>query len=112
MDEFGQGLTLSMIGILITFSALGLLILLILALKVLFPERGDDQDTSHSNLGQVSGLVTDREELRKKAAVAGVVILLNRRSNLMKGKLGSELEKPVGNWWQRGLDRIHNKEGL
>ena len=111
MDEFGQGLTLSMIGILITFSALGLLILLILALKILFPERGD-QDTSHPNIGQVSGLVTDREDLRKKAAAAGVVILLNQRSYLMKGKLGSELEKPVGKWWQRGLDRIHNKEGL
>ncbi len=39
MNELGQGLTLSGIGILITFIALGVLIGLILLLKALFPVR-------------------------------------------------------------------------
>jgi len=47
LSELGQGLSLSGIGILITFSALGILILLILVLKALFPVKGDDLVVSH-----------------------------------------------------------------
>ncbi len=49
MTEIGQGLTLSGIGILITFSALGILILLILVLKTLFPVKEVDSLTSLTN---------------------------------------------------------------
>lgn len=112
MSEIGQGLSLSGIGIMITFSALGILILLILVLKTLFPVRGDDLEVSHPEKTPPSGIDPAREELRKKAAAAGVAVLLSKRSFSRKGSLGSELEKPVGKWWQRGLDRIHGKEKL
>jgi len=112
LSEFGQGLSLSGIGILITFSALGILILLILVLKVLFPVKGDDFVKSHPGITPPSGTDPDREELRKKAAAAGVAVLLSKRSFSRTGGLGSELEKPVGHWWQRGLDQIHGKERL
>ena len=110
MSEISQGLSLSGIGILITFSALGILILLILLLKVLFPEKGDDLRTDKSEKGPTSDLTPAREELRKKAAAAGVAILLSKESSAKRGNLGSELERPVGQWWQRGLDRIQGKE--
>ena len=112
MNELGQGLSLSGIGILITFSALGILILLILILKALFPVKDDGLVVSHKEGTPTSGTDPDREELRKKAAAAGVAVLLSKRSNSRKGGLGSELEKPVGKWWQRGLDQIHGKERL
>ena len=112
MSEFGQGLSLSGIGILITFSALGILILLILILKALFPTRGDGHEVSRPAEIPPTATDLDREELRKKAAAAGVVVLLSNRSIARKSRLGSELEKPVGKWWQRGLDRIHDKERL
>lgn len=112
MSELGQGLWLSGIGILITFSALGILILLILILKALFPITGDDLVAPHLDGTPSSGTDLDREELRKKAAAAGVAVLLRKRSFSRKGGLGSELEKPVGKWWQRGLDQIHGKERL
>lgn len=112
MSELGQGLSLSGIGILITFSALGILILLILVLKALFPVKGDDLEVSHPDETSLSGTDPDREELRKKAAAAGVAVLLSKRSFSRRGGLGSELEKPVGKWWQRGLDQIHGKERL
>ena len=112
MSEFGQGLSLSGIGILITFSALGILILLILILKALFPVKGDDHEVSQPGETSPSGTDPDREELRKKAAAAGVAVLMSKRSFPGKSRLGSELEKPVGKWWQRGLDRIHGKEKL
>ena len=96
----------------ITFSALGILILLILILKALFPTRGDGHEVSRPAEIPPTATDLDREELRKKAAAAGVVVLLSNRSIARKSRLGSELEKPVGKWWQRGLDRIHDKERL
>jgi len=112
VSEIGQGLSLSGIGILITFSALGILILLILILKALFPVRGNDLDVSHPGETPPSGIDPDREVLKKKAAAAGVAVLSSKKSFTGKGGLGSELEKPVGIWWQRGLVRIHGKERL
>ena len=112
MNEFGQGLTLSGIGILITFSALGILIILILILKALFPERSGDLESSHPEIIRSSKANLDRESLTKKAAAAAVAVLLHDRSFTQNGGLGSELEKPVGTWWHRGLDRIHGKERL
>jgi len=110
LNEIGQGLSLSGIGILITFSALGILILLILLLKALFPERGDDLDISPPDETPPTGIDPDREVLKKKAAAAGVAVLLRKRSFSRKSGLGSELEKPVNQWWQSGLDRIQGKE--
>jgi hypothetical protein len=110
LNEFGLGLSLSGIGILITFSALGILILLILILKALFPAKENDLEISRSDKSPVFQDDPSREELRKKASAAGVAVLLRNRSISGKGGLGSELEKPVNAWWQRGLVRIQGKE--
>jgi Na+-transporting methylmalonyl-CoA/oxaloacetate decarboxylase gamma subunit len=112
LSEIGQGLSLSGIGILITFSALGILILLILLLKALFPGREKELVPVPTEKNPLSGIDPVREDLRKKAAAAGVAVLLSKRTFTGKGGLGSELEKPVGKWWQRGLDQIHGKERL
>ena len=107
LNELNQGLALSGIVILITFSALGILILLILLLKLIFPTRSMDP------VNQVqSDPDPSREDLLKQAAAAGVAILIKGNQSPKRGSLGSLLEKPVGQWWQKGLDRIHNKERL
>lgn len=106
MSEFGQGLTLSGAGILITFGALGVLICLILILKVIFPARVKEQadfQPTERDLDQKMGL-------RRRAAAAGVAVLLSDRSCSETGALGSILETPPGEWWRQGLDRIHGKE--
>lgn len=107
MSELNQGLTLSGIGILITFSALGILILLILLLKFLFPTRSMDPVNKVQSDPDPS-----REDLLKQAAAAGVAILMKGNQSIRRGSLGDLLEKPVGQWWLKGLDRIHNKERL
>lgn len=110
MNEFGQGLTLSGIGILITFSALGILILLILILKALFPAEENDLDLAGLEEPAIFRNDASKEEIRMKAAAAGVAVLLRKSAASGKGGLGSELEKPVNAWWQQGLDRIQGKE--
>ncbi len=106
MSEFGQGLTLSGAGILITFGALGVLIVLILVLKALFPARIKKQADF-----QPSEPDPDQKmELRRRASAVGVAVLLRDRSSSETGALGSVLEIPPGEWWRQGLDRIHGKE--
>ncbi len=106
MSEFGQGLTLSGIGILITFGALGTLILLILVLKTLFPGRVEK--LADSNLDPTGS--ASKAALRKRAAAAGVAALLAKESKSQEGNLGKILETPPGDWWRKRLDRIHGKE--
>ena len=104
MTEIGQGLILSGIGILITFSALGILILVIFSLKVIFPEK-------RAVLDPGKDLKEDpkRESLRKQAAAAGVAALL-MHSGKKSSALGKILESPPTNWWGEAINRIHNKE--
>ena len=105
MSDFGQGLLLSGIGILVTFSALGSLILLILLLKVLFPAKKVDE------AGFVSGYEIDqREVLKEQAAAAAVAALLDQFKGVKRSSLGALLEEKPGNWWQQGVDRVQGKE--
>ncbi len=101
MSELGQGLTLSGIGILITFSALGILIVLILVLKALFPEKAGTAEKEES--------AGERQVLLKRAAGVGVAALRERRSSSQEKSLGKLLEDSPGRWWRKGLDRVHGR---
>jgi hypothetical protein len=103
VNELGQGLTLSLIGILVTFAALGTLILLALFLKRVLPPQ--DQVKAAGGLEGAG-----REALKAQAAAAGVAALLEGKKASGKGDLGRLLERPVGNWWKKGIDRIQGKE--
>ena len=105
MNEFGQGLNLSGIGILVTFSALGILIILIYLLKVIFPAKQNEIDAYPSRFK-----IHDRESLKEQAAAVAVAALLDRERESRKSSLGSVLEDPIGNWWQKRTGRNHAKE--
>jgi len=110
LNEIGQGLVLSGIGIVITFSALGILILIILLLKRMFPVAGAALNSDSSEFIDRSEDQSDRERLKTvaAAAVAGA-ITLQKRKDPARG-LGEVLESPPGNWWFKMLDRIQTKE--
>ena len=110
MSDLSQGLALSGYGILITFSALGILIGLILLLKALFPHRDtiSKREESQSDLTEPPEL--DRKELLKRAAAAGVSVLIQQENRAGRGSLGKLLEDPTTDWWRKGVDRIQGKE--
>ena len=110
MNEIGQGLILSGIGIVITFSALGILILLIVLLKTIFP-AGQVVRTSETETPEIPGEdQSDREKKQKIAAAAAAVALSLHQDKNRSSGLGRVLESPPGNWWYKKLDRIHFKE--
>jgi len=110
LNEIGQGLVLSGIGIVITFLALGILILVILLLKRMFPVAGAALDYDSSEFLDRSEDQSDRERLKTVAAAAAAgAITLQKRKDPARG-LGEVLETPPGNWWFKMLDRNQTKE--
>jgi Na+-transporting methylmalonyl-CoA/oxaloacetate decarboxylase gamma subunit len=95
MEAFSTGLQLSLFGIVITFLALGLLILVIALLQVLFPAPKQEEETSP---------VSAEPPLEEKGPDARVVALTaawwywqNKRSS----SLGKLLEKGPGKRWRK-----------
>ncbi len=110
MNEIGQGLILSGIGIVITFSSLGILILLIVLLKTIFP-AGQAGRKVETEISEIPGEEQSaRERKQKIAAAAAAVALILDKDKDRSGGLGEVLENPPGNWWYKKLDRIHFKE--
>ena len=110
MNELGQGLSISAIGILITFSALAILIGLIVLLRWIFPPKGFDSSRRGRFTDNLPPDLQEQEELRRRAAAAGVALLLERKRTTGHKNLGKLLETPVTGWWQKGLDRVQGKE--
>lgn len=109
MSELTQGLTISGFGILITFSALGILIGLIVLLKLFFP-AASDQAPVESGQGDTFSHPVEKEKLSQQAAGVAVGVLLSQKDRSDRGNLGKLLEEPPGSWWRQGLDRVQGKE--
>lgn len=108
-EAIWQGLKLSVMGISLTFAALGLLILAMWALERAFrvqqlvPEEREPAETP-----VVSTLERDTEEEEIVAAIS--VALAHLRSlDICRSGLGSTLEAERSAWWTGG--RLHRQPG-
>ncbi|MFP3854121.1 MAG: OadG family transporter subunit [Anaerolineales bacterium] len=100
MDLLLQGLTLSITGILVTFSSLGLLILIIIGLQRLFPAEEDlmagaESTTSVSLPDTMSPTDLDPEV----AAAIAIAVEHFRAMEYEVSGIGSSLEQGPGAWW-------------
>lgn len=96
MTIIEQGLLISLLGLLLTFLALGLLILTIVVLQRLFnPTSAAPAEPEPPSARQSE----DDSELA--AAIAAAVLLLKKETRLSSA-LGSTLETGPGRWWQQG----------
>jgi Na+-transporting methylmalonyl-CoA/oxaloacetate decarboxylase gamma subunit len=91
MTLIQQGLTISGLGVVITFLALGLLIGVIYLLKWIFRVIPADVD-----LAEIEPLRMARE--RAVAIAVAAWYLDNKRAR----SLGERLTRKRGNWWQHG----------
>ena len=100
MGDIAQGLTLSVIGMTITFAALGLLILTIVVLNHLFrphPLVSDEEELEETQT--LSSSLQDTEDEEIVAAIA--VVLALRSLDVSRSGLGTALEAGRGPWWMR-----------
>ena len=98
MGDIAQGLTLSIIGLTITFAALGLLILTIVVLNHLFRPRPLVSDDGE--LGGTQGLNSSVRGIEDEEIVAAIAVVLALRSlDSSRSGLGTALEAGRGPWW-------------
>lgn len=104
MDLLTQGLILSLTGITVTFSSLGVLILIIIGLKRLF---GGPAPVKASVPGQAG--LTEVPAAAEEAQVAALAVAIElARSRLQStSALGASLEAGRGAWWrQAGIPTV------
>jgi Na+-transporting methylmalonyl-CoA/oxaloacetate decarboxylase gamma subunit len=89
-----QGLLISLLGLMLTFLALGMLILTIVILQRLF----NPLPALPSMPGSVAGAPSDVDE-EAVAAIAAAVLVLRTRDR-RSSTLGRALEAGPGRWWQ------------
>lgn len=100
MDELTQGLIISLLGVVITFLALGSLVLLIWLLRAVFPpvRRGEAVAESAPQPPQA-----DKE--REVAIIAAAWYWQHRAERLHRSDdLGSRLERGPSPWWHAGTE--------
>lgn len=85
MNDYGLGITLSLMGISITFLALGALILLIVLLRALFPSR----------IPEAQEKTADVDSVGQTVAMAAAWWYLRNKKPYSLGKI---LEQPPGRW--------------
>lgn len=99
--SISQGLTISGLGLFITFTALGFFILIMVVLKKLFPYKEEAEETEEGSVevSPVAGMVEsggDAGDTGEIAAIAAAIAYLRGRA---QAQLGSNLESGRGAWW-------------
>jgi sodium pump decarboxylase gamma subunit len=109
LDPIVQGLEISVTGLAVTFSALGIFILVMLVLKRVFrekPENGDEQVIEVAETpGETASIVTEDDS--EVAAVIATAITYLRAKTM--SSLGTSLETGKGSWWVS--NRLNAKQG-
>jgi len=95
MESLGIGLQLSLFGLLITFMALGILILVISLLQLLFPSRTNEEESSQQPHEESMAEGDPHERL--VALTAAWWYWQQKRSS----SLGKQLEKDPGKRWRK-----------
>jgi Na+-transporting methylmalonyl-CoA/oxaloacetate decarboxylase gamma subunit len=90
-----QGLLISLLGLMLTFLALGMLILTIVVLQRLFKPKPAVSPKSVPN-----GTDPGEGDAELAAAMAAAILLL-RAKDRRSSALGSTLENGPGRWWQQ-----------
>jgi sodium pump decarboxylase gamma subunit len=108
VSNIEQGLTIMVMGLSITFSALIIFIGIIMLLKRLFPARQKvDSAREKASVQKVVGPQT-RDTTEEEIAIAITVALAHLYSQeLCRSNLGVDLERGHGPWWSVGRLEQH-----
>ena len=97
MNNMVQGLEVSVLGILITFTALGVFILIMIVLQRLFPAAESNASAKKEEQPLVEVQIEETgEDAAVVAAIAAALSYLRARS---QSGLGSSLQEGRGGWW-------------
>jgi sodium pump decarboxylase gamma subunit len=93
-----QGLEVSVLGLFITFTALGVFILIMIVLQRLFPPAAEEPEAEDEG----SAAIEVNEAGEQEAVVAAITAALSyfrSRRQIGPSNLGSSLREGRGGWW-------------
>ncbi len=102
MSEIMQGLSISVIGLLITFFALGVFILLMIVLQRLFPPKTDTVEEPAQPVVQIELAQASTELDEEGEVAAAIAAAVSYYQAAGRSSLGSNLESGRGRWWGSG----------
>ncbi len=101
MNVYLQGLSISIMGILITFFALGIFILIMIVLQRIFPPQNEEEvaEVEPENVGE-SVIVRMEDEQTEGAVVAAIAAALSYfKAQEKSASLGDALREGHSSWW-------------
>ncbi len=103
MNPILQGLNLTILGLTLTFAALGLFILVIVVLERVFRVRAliPEQREEHETV--IAGELPPDTENEEIAAAITIALSYLRSIDICRSGLGSTLEAGRGAWWNASL---------
>ncbi len=109
--DFSAGLQVSLLSVLVTFTALGIFIFVILALKALFPaERAAKKSAAVQQAPVVEiSAEADDDESEVVAAIAAALAYARIGQGIRSTSLGQSLLEGRGSWW--AARRSESSEG-
>ena len=101
MNEIIQGLNISLVGLLVTFTALGLFILMILLLEKIFPARPQviEERTPSEEASNLQILGEDASGNVDPATAAAIMAAICYFQMQARPALGARLVEGHGRWW-------------
>ena len=101
MNNLVQGLEVSILGLLITFTALGVFILIMIVLQRLFPSTAAEMpaETPTEKIEQAVVEVQIEESGEDAAVVAAIAAALSYLRARSQSSLGNSLQEGRGGWW-------------
>ncbi len=100
MNNMVQGLEVSVLGILVTFLALGVFILIMIVLQRLFPgESEEKQNDEQVQDAQPASMVEAAASDEDSEVIAAIAAALNFFNSHSQSSLGASLEKGRSEWW-------------
>lgn len=112
MNPLIQGLEISITGLVITFTALGIFILVMMALQRIFREKtpvSDETPALEENTIEPSKAVGTQNNDDETEVIAVIVAAISYLRSQTLSSLGASLETGKGNWWVS--NRLNTKQG-
>lgn len=98
MNPITEGLTISALGLIITFSALGIFILIIVSLQRIFPYKPQEESPAPESVEPAAAVVsTENEEEITAAAIAVALAMTKQKTG--SPLLGAALNETRSGWW-------------
>jgi sodium pump decarboxylase gamma subunit len=95
-----QGLQISILGLLITFSALGIFVLVMMVLLKVFPYKPEPEEAGEEDVVEPEGISSVAQDADIVAVIAAAVAFVKFQR---QGALGSNLVNGRGSWWNSNL---------